>query len=255
MTAPAGRFYWLSAIAKSVGGAAQFGPFFPTPGVLAVNLAGSALRNNWVRNKYMLDTQCRAFKFPGVLRSESPAHCRIAFPAAAAITDHSTLEFIDANPANVGKWVFEFKKVGPITPGNIEVDISAAVTGADVAVAFLLALATYNLTVPMAAPSGFLGVRIGTSATVDFIQAFYRKNSMVDATARALKGTWVGKTWGSLGNLAPVLSIAAEWTGLISGFSGGKRRLAGIPGFLEMGVPRAQFINTFFPELVPPREG
>lgn len=251
-----GRFYWLTAGGRAGTDQPSFGPFYRTQGHVALQRGQSAilLSSVGVRNGYLMDRQLRNFKWPGVLRTESPARCVITFPGPGAITDHSTLQFVSPNPFDVGAYIFEFKKVGAITPGNVAVDISAAVTPADVQAAFLTALATYNGTAPVASPSGYIGAGAAGSPVAYFVQAFASKRATSTAGLRALKGTWLSKTWGSLGNTAVLLSVPGEWTNRISGFSGGKARGAGIYGILEKAGTRSHFLPAYLPALEVPSE-
>lgn len=220
---------------------AVFGPFYSdTSAALNLNLARPLLASQGatthgsqaVRNRFLFDG-LRAVRFPGVLQVEKPATTEFPLPAAAAITDHSTMTIDDGSGIPI---VYEWKKIGAITPGNVEVDISAATTPTTVATALLTAMnaATAALASP---PSGFIARYSGPGAGRDGLtptgrlavtQCAALKNQ--GGTAKVVKLCWLSKTWGSLGNGPVTLSNPADWAGVGAppAMAGGKFRRPGV---------------------------
>ena len=187
---------------------------------------------------------------PGVMRPEKPARGALDAPAAAGITNHSTLTLNDDFSAPV---VFEFVSSGVVTPGNGEIDISAAVTAQDVASAIVLAVATWVGAQAIPAFGDGRGFLVETEGDgiVKLVQAFPHKEERGSTQPYAF--TWISKTSGAFGNNAIVPSIAGEWTGRIRGMMGGKARRAGTVARPVAGPSRAQALNAFYPLLeVPP---
>jgi hypothetical protein len=248
------KFYRLSADGLSP----SLGPFYGNVGLGIAAAWGFMQPDSGMlfghSRRVALMQSLRAAKFPGVLRPEYPAHGWLDCPAAAGITDHSTLTLNDGYYDPV---VFEFVKSGIVTPGNQEVDLVGVVTAEDVAdelAEAILIWTTANVLSSAGGGPGFLANQDG--AEIRLVQAGVRKNFIGAAAGeQPWRGTWVGKTMGALGNNAIVASVPGEWTGRIRGMTGGKARLAGVyartAGTNEI---RAQALNGFAPELAPPPE-
>ena len=143
-------------------------------------------------------------------------------------------------------------KSGGATPPNVEIDITAAVTPADVATAIAAALAAYTASLALPPAGGGPGFSSSVAAgIVSIIQAFPHKNQPRVAHVSPNRLTWFGKTTGALGNVAIVPSVPGEWTGRIRGMAGGKPRRAGL---YSRPIPGARFqcLNAFVPAIVAP---
>lgn len=172
----------------------------------------SVLRNN------------RAFKFPGMWREPRAARATIQCPAQAAITDDSTVTLDDG----AGPMAYEFDTDSSgLIAGDILVDVSAAVTPADVAAAFAAAIT--------AGGQAFTG--------------YARADGRLHLIARApLPGVFshVAGTFGVWSNNPITPSIPGEWPGIPAATTGGKQAIPGVgwfPGGAGRIVPDSIFTN------------
>lgn len=97
----------------------------------------------FVRAHRMMTNLLRGVRFPGILRPGLPWKGSIAFPAKADIPEAPNAPYIEIDDTNglLTPVAFELDKDGDgVTPGRVQVDLSAAVTAADVAAAFMARL-------------------------------------------------------------------------------------------------------------------
>ena len=190
-----------------------------------------------VRNSTILETMHRGARFPGVLQVERPARGMITCPAAAAITDLSTLTISDG--ASVFVWTFY--RTTPFVPGNLNVDITAATTPEQVALAFVTASNLFF--VPGPSSGNFVVARTG--AEVRIVQAG-RPKTLQSAVPNenSQNMTWLNKTLGVFGNGLITPSVPGDWAGRIVSMAGGKFRRPGVAG-VASSSKRAQWIPIY----------
>lgn len=237
----------------SVSGAPSLGPFYGKDSAGQVAAWGFRLNADDTEStasslRRMLFVSMAGVSFPGVFKPEKPARGALVAPAAADITNHSTLTM---NDGFSGPVVFEFIKSGSVTPGNQEIDITGATTPAQVAAAIAAAIATWvgSLSIiPQGDGRGFLAFQ--TAEVLKIVQAFPAKNTR--GVQQLYAFTWIGKTSGAFGNSAIVPSVPGEWTGRIRGMTGGKARNAGCYARPISGPARSQCLTSFVPALTVP---
>ncbi len=247
------KFYRLKS-----GTFSSLGPFYqPGSASQAINLFApwgiltliSDAQLGHAPRSLLIDKFLRNYKFPGVFKTEKPARGSIDCPAKADITNHSTLTM---NDGWSGPVVFEFTTGGGVTPGNEEVDITGATTGADVAAILAAAIATYVASLGLSPAGGGQGFLANVRGSIVFVvQAFPAKNLIGSPHSQPARGTWYGKTTGDFGNQAIVPSVPGEWAGRLRGMTGGKQRSAGLFARVIPGS-RSQALPGFVPLLEPP---
>jgi len=242
-------------------GIARFGPFAETAPVgTAKGMIANAVRPiitpqrgsafaspaSSVRQTLMFEGVSRACRFPGVMQTERPATGAVTFPAAAGITDLSTLTISDGFSA----FVWTFYRTTPFVAGTLHVNLNAAVTAADCAAAFAAAT-LLAFPVPGLGPAGFQARQAG--ALVRLIQASTPKtlqSAIPGANSQNL--SWFSKTSGALGNGPIVPSVPGDWAaGSLVNMSGGKYRRPGVSGVVA-NRQRALFVCFYYPAISEP---
>ena len=203
-----------------------------SPQAGAVSLGGCNVRNSTI-----LETMHRGARFPGVLQVERPARGAIDCPAAAAITDLSTLSIGDG----ASLFVWTFYRTTPFVPGPLNVDLTGATTPEQVAIAFVTA--TNLFFVPGPSSGNFIVGRTG--AQVRIVQAGRPKTLQSAVPGENVQNmTWLTKTLGVFGNGPITPSAPGDWTGRIVNMAGGKYRRPGVLG-VASSPKRAQWIPLY----------
>lgn len=231
---PTARFYAVDTSFNQPGGSglARFGPFYkPGTNALHLNLTALALGRPQTVGAYVYDAQLRVLKFPGVLHVESPARGSLTMLAPAGITNNSTIILND----HVNTGTFRLRKSGANPGTNIDVDITAATTGAQVATALAAAIATWTNGLG-GQTSGFQVRAVG--ADLSLVQANVAK---MDNPLRS----WFAITNGNLGNEAITGTAVGVGATNVVGMVGGKPR---IPGVTAWFAPHHRMVTdcTYF---------
>lgn len=261
------RFYAGPTTGDENVGVGRFGPFYPqlrqgtVDPLISVGIASRRSqqgRDLWQGGMAWL-------RFPGVLRIERPAKIVIACPDPGLIVDDSTFELNDG----FDQYEFSFQTGGAPPPAPV-IDISAAVSPADVAVAMAAAINAHTATLvqpaALAAGVGFIAYPGGSlpgppsdPSQLVIIQCSQLPGLGVSPPGYSLlKHTWAFRCTGSFGNqdiagtAAPVFAAVNPQNPTLS-FAGGKPRKPGVLG-LPMGAPgpRAMTAPFWFPEILPP---
>jgi hypothetical protein len=231
-------FYSHNGSSVSHGLASRYGGFPSGPYIgggptHSFGLSGVAGLVNPLHGARVTQRHSHVNNWPGIFRAERAARGRLIAPAAAAVTDDSTITLDDG--VNVRVYEFDTDASG-LVAGDVLVDLAGLVTPAEVAEALRAAIsndqAAANIDIAAFSPPD--------SAVITLLQ--------VSSAFLPEVGTHAPFTNGAAGNNPIVASEPTEWLNII-GMAGGKDRAEGIavvPGNKHQASRLIPLGNVFF---------